>query len=69
VKERDRRLLKGPSEAAREPRRKWDSPLPIDQPRIQSSSLFGGGRCLVIEHGQQEYRLQITRMGKLILTK
>ena len=37
--------------------------------RIPSDSIFGGDSCIVIEHGQQEYRLQITRMGKLILTK
>ena len=37
--------------------------------RISSGSIFGGSSCVVIEHGHQEYRLQITRAGKLILTK
>lgn len=38
-------------------------------PRYQSSSLFSNGPCIVIEHGGQEYRLRVTRLGKLILTK
>ncbi len=38
-------------------------------PRYQSSSLFGNCPCIVIEHGSEEYRLRVTRLGKLILTK
>jgi hemin uptake protein HemP len=37
--------------------------------RIQAASLFGGGRELVIVHQEEEYRLRVTRKGKLILTK
>lgn len=38
-------------------------------PRLRSRDLFGDSSCLVIEHGREEYRLRITRLGKLILTK
>ena len=34
-----------------------------------SDELFDGARELVIRHGREEYRLRITRSGKLILTK
>lgn len=37
--------------------------------RVQAASLFGGGRELVIVHQEEEYRLRVTRKGKLILTK
>lgn len=37
--------------------------------RITTSQLFQGQRYVVIMHSGQEYRLQITRSGKLILTK
>lgn len=37
--------------------------------RIRSRELFAGCPRVVIEHEGAEYRLQITRMGKLILTK
>ena len=37
--------------------------------RIRSVELFGEARELIIEHRAEEYRLTITRAGKLILTK
>jgi hemin uptake protein HemP len=37
--------------------------------RLASESLFRGSRTVVIAHRGQEYRLHITRAGKLILTK
>lgn len=37
--------------------------------RIRSRDLFAGCPRVVIEHGDAEYHLRITRMGKLILTK
>ena len=37
--------------------------------RIASSELFNGQRHIVIVHGGEEYRLHITKAGKLILTK
>ncbi|MBT3023211.1 MAG: hemin uptake protein HemP [Candidatus Thiodiazotropha sp. (ex Lucina aurantia)] len=37
--------------------------------RLSSSMLFQGHNRLLIEHQGCEYRLQITRQGKLILTK
>lgn len=37
--------------------------------RIDSATLLGPGRELLIEHRQQVYRLRLTAQGKLILTK
>jgi hemin uptake protein HemP len=39
------------------------------KPRVKAAALFGGGREVIIEHFSQEYRLRITKQGKLILTK
>ncbi len=36
---------------------------------VSSVDLFRGGRELLIRHGSEEYRLRVTRSGKLILTK
>jgi hemin uptake protein HemP len=36
---------------------------------LSSGELFAEAREVVIVHGQDEYRLRITRAGKLILTK
>ncbi len=36
---------------------------------VRSEQLFGQGRELIIKHGEEEYRLRITRADKLILTK
>ena len=36
--------------------------------RLDSAALFERAREIVIVHGGQEYRLRITRAGKLILT-
>lgn len=38
-------------------------------PRLSSKDLFGSGTRISIAHGDQIYVLQITRHGKLILTK
>ena len=37
--------------------------------RYRTTDLFGDCPWIVIEHGNAEYRLQVTRLGKLILTK
>ena len=37
--------------------------------RWNSAELFAGARELLIEHGNEEYRLRLTNQGKLILTK
>jgi hemin uptake protein HemP len=43
---------------------------PLRQPaRVDATALLGGGRELVIVHHEEEYRLRLTRKGKLILTK
>ena len=36
---------------------------------VRSEELFGPGREVIIKHGQEEYRLRITKTDKLILTK
>lgn len=38
-------------------------------PRIESRTLFRGGREAIILHDGAEYRLRLTASGKLILTK
>ena len=37
--------------------------------RVDSATLFPGGREVIIVHRGQEYRLRITKSDKLILTK
>jgi len=57
------------------PPRRAPAPLPARQPdseprlRWSSSTLLAGGREVEIEHEQVVYRLQLTSLGKLILTK
>ena len=46
-----------------------EAPGPKTKPRVQAAALFAGAREVIIEYGREEYRLQITRNGKLILTK
>ncbi len=41
----------------------------VFRPRLQSAELFGTAHEVVIEHAGEEYRLRLTRQGKLILTK
>ena len=36
---------------------------------ISSRDLMGNDRLVIIRHEQEDYRLQITATGKLILTK
>lgn len=38
-------------------------------PIVRTEQLFGTRREIIIKHGQEEYRLRITRADKLILTK
>lgn len=37
--------------------------------RLHSTELLGTAREVIIEHSGEEYRLRLTRQGKLILTK
>jgi hemin uptake protein HemP len=39
------------------------------QRTISSRDLFGSDRLVIIRHEQEDYRLQVTATGKLILTK
>ncbi len=52
----------------------FDSPVkhgstPVARPRVHSADLFGSAHEVLIEHAGEEYRLRLTRQGKLILTK
>jgi hemin uptake protein HemP len=38
-------------------------------PRLYSKTLFASVNEVIIEHSGEEYRLRLTRQGKLILTK
>jgi hemin uptake protein HemP len=45
-------------------------PMPAQsKPRVQATALLQGHREVIIEHGNEEYRLRLTRQGKLLLTK
>lgn len=46
----------------------YESP-PVHRTPIASESLFQGQREVLIRHGNDYYRLRITRNGKLILQK
>lgn len=40
-----------------------------DRRQLDSMELLGRGNEVIINHGREEYRLRLTRQGKLILTK
>jgi hemin uptake protein HemP len=44
-------------------------PTTKTQRTISSRELLGGDRMVIIRHEQEDYRLQVTAAGKLILTK
>jgi hemin uptake protein HemP len=48
----------------------FDTPAARDDaPVVESATLMGGGRELLIKHGAALYRLRVTASNKLILTK
>lgn len=66
-----RRLMPAPNSVEADPN--WGSAraaLPLEAGRvIDSDRLLGDGRTVWIKHREELYRLQLTRQGKLILTK
>ena len=46
-----------------------ERPRPAGKPRLQAAALLAGSREVIIEHAGEEYRLRLTKNGKLILTK
>lgn len=42
---------------------------PPDSPRYESQALFQGARVVTIKHGEETYRLLLTRNNRLILQK
>ena len=46
-----------------------DTRVPVKPRRVRIEDLLCGGRELIIEHRNEEYRLRMTSNSKLILTK
>lgn len=69
--------MKMDSKTPRKPLRQWipgREPRPATEDahairRYRADELLGPCPWIVIEHRGAEYRLQVTRLGKLILTK
>jgi hemin uptake protein HemP len=57
------------SSASRQDERGTESIAPGQQPPVDSATLLRGARSVEIRHNGEIYRLQATRLGKLILTK
>ena len=55
----------------KEPPREPDAsaPRPVQERVITTRELLGGAHRVWIEHAAERYLLQVTRSGKLILTK
>lgn len=51
------------------PRGAAAAPAPVNPPRLDSRQLLCGQPEVQIQHGAQVYRLRLTALGKLILTK
>jgi hemin uptake protein HemP len=51
------------------PAPQFPAPSAPDRRVLASDELFRGRREILIRHEREEYRLRITRAGKLILTK
>jgi hemin uptake protein HemP len=67
----DHRLRAAPAGATSDLREHMQAPAPghTRPRRLASASLFGGDNEVEIEHGKAIYRLRLTALGKLILTK
>jgi hemin uptake protein HemP len=59
-----RKSAQQPSRAEGDPRR-----TDHETAEITSETLLGNRREIFIRHGAEQYRLRLTRMNKLILTK
>ena len=59
---------RSPTPGANEPARAVRNEAPRQAP-LASEQLLGGRRLVEISHNGEVYRLQATRLGKLILTK
>jgi hemin uptake protein HemP len=55
--------------AGQSPPPRLERARPADKPRLQAAALLAGSREVIIEHAGEEYRLRLTKNGKLILTK
>ena len=62
----------GPTQASLHDRTRTPEPrllAAVTGRRWRSAELFGAERAIEIEHGAAVYRLRLTSLGKLILTK
>ena len=59
----------GIGDAADAARCNRSSTAPLRSTRLRTDSLFCGANEIEIQHGEAIYRLRITSLGKLILTK
>jgi hemin uptake protein HemP len=66
-------LSSAPRRMENEPRDSQDEKQPEADPHrpriVRSEELLLGARELWVEHGEEMYRLRLTRSGKLYLTK
>lgn len=58
-----------PVSAARDGGQRATTPADTHTRRLSSAELLGSARELEISHGDALYRLRLTSLGKLILTK
>jgi hemin uptake protein HemP len=58
-----------PDKPSQQDRQAVVPPTKKTQRTILSRDLFGSDRLVIIRHEQEDYRLQVTATGKLILTK
>jgi hemin uptake protein HemP len=65
----NKKIFEPVTSAAIEPCTNLSATIPVPRPLLHSKELFGSAREIVIEHAGDEYRLRMTRQGKLILTK
>jgi len=64
-----KKLLSEPSAPAKSEPCTNMSTTSVPRLRLHSKELLGSAHEIVIEHAGDEYRLRLTRQGKLILTK
>lgn len=59
----------GPPKTSAMPLQASQPAVSLDPVELTSHALLGGRREILIRHGEEQYRLRLTRMNKLILTK
>lgn len=65
----DERRLSAIKDKGRQRPSERAAPVPAGGTELESGALLGERREIVIRHGAERYRLRLTRLNKLILTK